>query len=134
MMLYNYQGAQQDVLYRQKPLTTRKGADWESTENCQDETSRSHSLHRRRSTERDRFRTGDVESTIDFSSSNARAYMPRKESATHEKLKQDIARLKAETESRPMKKDGTFTPKSQSREPSVQESLKKTSQNSKQKL
>lgn len=86
--------------------------------------SRSHSLHRRRSTERDRFRTSDVESAIGFSSSNARAYMPRKESATHEKLKQDIARLKAETESRPMKKDGTFTPKSHSREPSVKEKLK----------
>lgn len=86
--------------------------------------SRSHSLHRRRSTERDRFRTGDVESAIDFSSSNTRAYMPRKESATHEKLKKDIARLKAETESRPMKKDGTFTPKSHSREPSVKEKLK----------
>ena len=86
--------------------------------------SRPHSLDRRRSTERDRFRTGDVGSAIDFGSLNARAYMPRKESATHEKLKQDIARLKAETESRPMKKDGTFTPKLHSREPSVKEKLK----------
>ena len=86
----------------------------------------SYGSHRRRhgSTELDIAHGRDGASRRDSGKLDTGSYSPRKESSTHEKLREDIARLKAETKTRAIKKDDVISPYSFSHEPSIQDKLK----------
>ena len=85
---------------------------------------RSRYLYHQGSAERQRVLGGDDFSCGNIARRNVGSYSPRKEPSTHNKLREDIARLKAETETRAIKKGEMISPYPVSTEPSIQDKLK----------
>ena len=85
---------------------------------------RSTYLHHQGSSDQQGTVVRDITRRSDISKPSVVSYSPREEPSTHDKLKEDIARLKAEAETCTMKKIDVILPYTVNKEPSIQDKLK----------
>lgn len=85
---------------------------------------RSTYLHHQGSSDQQGTVARDITRRSDIGKPSLLSYSPREEPSTHDKLREDIARLKAEAETCTMKKTDVILPYTDNEEPSIQDKLK----------
>ena len=115
-----------DSLLRLRSKSTDELRSWNRDDKGMYLSDRSSYLHRQGSTDwhRAAIRSDVAGRQDDIEKRTVGSYSPRKESSTQKKLKEDIARLNAETEKSSMGKSKIISPYLDTTKPSIQDKLK----------